>query len=66
MIDDRVWTVRFRLELADLLREHAAAENLTVQQVIVRSVEAALQPKPADEAAPEAAPKIDQDTYKYG
>jgi hypothetical protein len=64
LVDDRVWTVRFRREVADLLRQRAAADGKTVQQVIVAAVERYLDvgaPAPAATSAPP-----EQDTYQYG
>ncbi|GIW07354.1 MAG: hypothetical protein KatS3mg060_2159 [Dehalococcoidia bacterium] len=64
VIDDRVWTVRFRREVADLLRQRAAEDGKTVQQVIVAAVERWLGFEAPGPAAP-AAPR-EQDTYQYG
>ncbi|MCS7002166.1 MAG: hypothetical protein NZ518_04875 [Dehalococcoidia bacterium] len=67
--DDRVWTVRFRRDLADRLRQRAADDDLTVQQVIIMAVERyfAAQPEPeSDETLPEPKPATEQDLYQYG
>lgn len=64
--DDRVWTVRFRGEIAEWLRQHAAEQGHTVQQVIVAAVTAAMHARvEADEKATDAAP-AEQDIYQYG
>ncbi|MFN8535013.1 MAG: hypothetical protein U0556_15860 [Dehalococcoidia bacterium] len=64
IVDDRVWTVRFRRELADQLRARAATDGKTVQQVIVAAVEA-LFAASADADDP-STPSHEQDTYQYG
>ncbi len=64
MIDDRVWTVRFRREIADQIRQIAEHEHLTVQQVIIRAVERMLDPRPAD--VPSTPGSSDHDIYQYG
>jgi hypothetical protein len=62
--DDRVWTVRFRQATADRLRERAAAEGKTVQQIIVAAVEQVLglAPEPAERSTTPG----DLDLYHYG
>ncbi|MCS6802298.1 MAG: hypothetical protein RMM58_12815 [Chloroflexota bacterium] len=62
VVDDRVWTVRFRREVADLLRQRAAAEGKTVQQVIIAAVERYFG---LEEAGSPAVPR-EQDLYQYG
>jgi len=64
LVDDRVWTVRFRREVADLLRQRAAADGKTVQQVIVAAVERYLGFGETGVFPPGAPPE--QDTYQYG
>lgn len=61
VVDDRVWTVRFRREVADLLRQRAAADGKTVQQVIIAAVERYFGLEPVEAIAPR-----EQDTYQYG